>query len=93
MGRFVLVVIFASGCSRSEEVDETQRCEQVRDRIVDLRLANATNVDIKAHRVAMRDALGTDFVTSCKSGMTPSQQQCVLEARDLVTATACSSQQ
>ena len=92
MGRFALIVIALTACAADEPTTE-QRCAQVRDRLIDLRLANATGVDIKAHRAAMAEALGDDFIQNCKTRLTIAQQQCVLRARDSAAATDCSTKQ
>jgi hypothetical protein len=60
----------------------------VRDRLVDLRLASATGVDREAHRAVLRDALGAELVTSCKS-FSSAQTQCLLDAPDLTAADTC----
>lgn len=91
MRRLALVVLLVSACSDSDEDSNAKRCERVRDRIVDLRLENATNVDRDAHRIAMRDALGADFVEGCQRTMTAAHQRCVLDAKDLTAASACNS--
>jgi hypothetical protein len=90
MGRFALVLLLSIGSAcGAEEPTVEQRCEQVRDRLIELRLANATGVDVKAHREAMRTTLGRDFVESCATKLSMAQQRCVLEARDSETAVAC----
>lgn len=88
MGRIAVVVMLVS-CAGGEEAGDAKRCERVRDRIVDLRLDNATNVHRDAHRIAMRDALGASFVETCERTMTAAQQRCVLESRDLAAVSSC----
>jgi hypothetical protein len=94
MGRLMFTVALSmlASCA-AEEPTPQRRCEQVRDRLIELRLANATGVDIQAHREAMKNALGDAVVASCTSNLTVSQQQCVLKARDSAAATVCSTQQ
>jgi hypothetical protein len=91
MGRFIIVSIVIAACT-AEEPTPDQRCERVRDRLIDLRLANATGVDIAAHRAALKNALGDSFIESCKTTLTVAQQQCVLDARDAFAANACSKE-
>ena len=89
MDRLALItILICAACGADEPTDE-QRCEQVRDRLIDLRLADATNVDVKAHREVMRRALGNDFIARCATKLTIAQQRCVIEARDSASATAC----
>lgn len=89
MHRFALITILICCACGADEPTGKQRCEQVRDRIVDLHLADATSVDVKAHRAALRRALGDDFIASCATNLTTAQQRCVLGARDAASATAC----
>jgi hypothetical protein len=47
------------------------------------------SIDVKGHRVAMKQALGTTFVESCESQVSVAELQCSLRARDLASVTAC----
>ncbi len=91
MGRFALVVMVVAACGHDDDPDgdATRRCAQVREHVIDLRLADASNIDVAAHRVAMRNALGDGFVASCKATMTTAQASCVLSAVDAASANAC----
>lgn len=51
----------------------------------------ATGVDREAHRVAMKAALGGEFVAGCTGKLTESQVSCALRATDGPGAAACSS--
>lgn len=84
------VLFVVSGCSSSSEIEvDRKHCVQLRDRMVELRLAGVGSaVDMKAHRVAMRDALGDRFIESCEQ-LTVAQLECSLRASDLAAATAC----
>jgi len=64
-------------------------CERARERLIDLRLADASEVDREAHRDAMKRALGDSFVSGCTSSMTTAQVRCVLSAADSVSAATC----
>jgi hypothetical protein len=75
-------------CDSSEDIG-VDACERARDRVVDLRLADATGVDREAHRAAMQRALGESFVESCKLSMTASQVRCVINATDSASANRC----
>jgi hypothetical protein len=85
-----VVVALLVACTGSSET-ESERCERVRDKLVELHLASATQVDRDAHRKAMRAALGAPFMASCRDTMTAEQRDCVLAAADLASATACRS--
>lgn len=86
----VLLVACGGGAEAPAEVSQSP-CEQVREHMIDLRLASAAKIDREAHREAMRRALGEDFLTSCRETMTDSEIRCVLEARDSLATVACST--
>ena len=93
MRKILLVLILVAACGEDQDVAETAeltRCERLRDHLIDLRLAEATNVDKDAHREAMRNALGTSFLGEC-ARMPESDRDCALEATDTNAAAACSS--
>jgi hypothetical protein len=93
-GLLVLVALSSFQCgSASEEDDVTERaarCERVRDRLIELRLADATGVDRSAHKAAMQRTLGAEFIDRCASEMTAAQIDCTLGASDVAGAAACS---
>lgn len=86
---FLVACLVACGGEREDTDQSTHACERVRDRLVDLRLADATGIDRKAHRETMRRAMGSDFVARCESSMTRSQIDCVLQAADAASAREC----
>ena len=86
----VLSVLAACSSSSEIEVDHTH-CLQLRDHLVDLRLATAKGVDVRAHKRAMTEALGERFVNGCQATLSSDQLECGLHARDLAHATACTA--
>jgi hypothetical protein len=56
-----------------------------------LRLSDATGVDVKAHRAVLKRAMGENFIASCRTNMSSRQRDCVIDAKDLVSATACTA--
>lgn len=79
------------GCEGDPDEDPARRvspCEQLRDHLIDLRLADAMHVDKDAHREALRMAMGSDFLEGC-SKLSDDAISCVLEAHDSTTASAC----
>ena len=91
---FVLVTI-SMGCAGSspDENPEPRQCEQLRDHLVDLQVAQihiATGIDREAHRSALSKALGDEFLTACTAKMSASQVECALGAADATTAAGCS---
>ena len=76
MGRSALLCVLAlAACSHDRRVTR-QRCEQLRDHLVDLRLQQVLPnrpgdppLDLTAHRRALRRALGERFLTRCEQQM------------------------
>jgi hypothetical protein len=88
------LALYLSACSDTHSIEvDRAHCEQLRDHMIDLRITSATaGVDVKAHRAAMKEALGERFVESCEL-LSPSELECSLRARDLASASACSKSQ
>jgi hypothetical protein len=85
MWRSLLILTVLGGCGGDEQ-DETDKphslCEQLREHVIDVKLAAASQIDLRAHHEAMRRALGNDFVTACKSKMSDAQVMCALNVSD-----------
>lgn len=94
--RRLLVLVIAVGCG-GDDANDAERvalpCEQLRDHLVDLRLAGAHGApkDLAMHREAMQRALGDDFIASCEQHMTAPQIRCSTSAGDLAAVSACST--
>jgi hypothetical protein len=90
-----IFVVALFGCtSRDDDEVDRQRCEKLRDHMVDLRVADIgeiKEVDIAAHRAALKQALGDSFIASCQQALTAPQITCSLAAKDSTAALACSS--
>lgn len=84
----VLFVAISIGCSSSDRAGVKQ-CEELREHLVDLALAESTGIDRAAHRAAMRTSLGDAFVETCTSSLTGTQVACGLRASDVTGATSC----
>jgi len=88
MKEFLLVLICVGGCG-TEDADEAPppmtRCEQLREHLVDLRLAGVVSIDREAHRAAQLAAMGSDFLASC-ARLPDASITCALEAPDGATA-------
>ncbi len=88
----VLLALVAS-CGGDDDPELSPRetpCERLRDHLIDLRLADAKHVDQAAHRDAMTQAMGGDFLASCEK-LDSSEIECVLDAPDTTSATACAT--
>ncbi|MFN0252062.1 MAG: hypothetical protein ACKV2T_34620 [Kofleriaceae bacterium] len=90
--RTLLVMMMLVGCSGDEEdgVPRATPCENLREHLIDLRLATATNVDHKAHREVMQASLGSDFLASCAK-LDEAVVTCALAAPDSQRAAACNA--
>jgi hypothetical protein len=86
-----LMVIGCGGGLDGEGSDGTRaaRCARMRDRVVELSLADATGVDGAAHQAALRRALGPELVRACERAMTDRQVDCVLSAAGPAETHAC----
>jgi hypothetical protein len=103
----VLVLLFACGNGRTEEEQARaieERCLRMRDHLIDLRLettmppgsasndATRSETTFRQHREAMIAALGEDFSVRCASSLSSAQIDCVMDADDNGTVSACSNQ-
>jgi hypothetical protein len=90
----VLICLLSCGGSSDDAGDgaETQRCERLRDHLVDVQLSDinpAIGVDREAHRRAMTQALGDDFIAGCTSKLSEAQVDCAINAADSAAVAAC----
>jgi hypothetical protein len=86
--------VLVGGCaSRPNEQDPAslQLCTEMRDHLVELRLASAAGVELAPHREALKRALGADFLNACVAKWTVGQARCVIAAADSTAAGACSA--
>lgn len=93
MKKYLVVLGLMASCGGDDGADAVPRetpCEQLRDHLIDLRLADAKHVDQAAHRDAMKQAMGGDFLASCAKLGSP-QINCVIESADLTSASACAT--
>ena len=84
----------ALGCTASADdpsVEARQRCTDLRDHVVDLRLNDVGDpgVDLAAHRAAMQQALGDHFIDGCMNDLSEAQKTCVTSATDSQALAAC----
>jgi hypothetical protein len=90
----VVIVMVSVGCTSTDDVVDRERCTKLRDRMITLRLKglDATpGVNVSAHRAALGQAMGDDFINACQRTVTARQIECALAADDLTTAEACRS--
>jgi len=74
-------------------------CEEFRDHLIELRLASVASpknpeqqpVDLAAHRAAMKQAFGEEFLGSCERTLKPKQIKCALAATESASATSCTA--
>jgi hypothetical protein len=86
----VLFASFAASCTGGADIEPPDKqCERMREHLIDVKLADAMEVDRGAHAAAMRSALGSDFVSRCVETMSDKQRECVLKAVDSAATNAC----
>jgi hypothetical protein len=96
--RFVVLfwgVVTLGGCQRGpSDTDPADRelCERFREHVVDLRLSNVSDVDVRQHRALMIDAFGERFIDACTSSMTAAQVKCAVDAASSEDAETCTRQ-
>jgi len=86
----MIAIATTTSCASSEDPNEARarQCAQLRDHLVDVRLAG-TQVDVEAHRAAIKGALGDGFVDRCTAQLTRTQIKCALAASDSAHALDC----
>lgn len=93
--RFIAMALFilaaCGGSDDDEPIGKERACELLRDHLVELRITAGDGFDVAAHRDAMKQALGPEFVTSCTSSMTDDQVMCGLRAVETGAAIACAT--
>jgi hypothetical protein len=89
----MLVACGGGGGKEDEGRARAQQCAQLRDHLVELRLASVTNLgnDVAQHRAALTQALGPQFVETCATRTSKEQVACALAAKDAEAAADCSS--
>ena len=85
----------ALGCScGNEDSPETHTsrrdCEQLRDRMVEVRLESVT-LDRDRHRAAITSSLGEDFLRTCVDTLPRRQVVCGRAAKDAAALAACAT--
>jgi len=93
MTKNLVVLALIASCGGDDEPQGISRetpCERLREHLIDLRLADAKNVDHAAHREAMTQALGADFLASCQQ-LGDAEITCALDAPDAATASSCAT--
>lgn len=89
----ILLLALVASCGGDDDPESSTNetpCERLRDHLIDLRLADAKHVDQAAHRDAMKQSMGADFLESCAK-LDSSQVNCVLDAPDTTSASACAT--
>jgi hypothetical protein len=72
--------------------DAAERCERVRDHLVELAASggDALPLDREDRATIVRRAMGDEFLTSCTSSMSEAHASCLLSATDSRQAARCS---
>ena len=79
-----------TSCADPEDTSPSRAtCVQLREHVVELRLAGLPASDAPLHRAALRDALGDRFVEQCQL-LSGAEATCGLAATDSTSLAACS---
>ena len=88
-----LALVFAACAAHQESRDPEARCTQLRDHLVELRIkdvrGSAAGLDLDAHRIAIKRALGSDFIDACAARMTEAQVDCAIASATLSASDNC----
>lgn len=91
MTRIMCVALLCIGCATSSEPEKqgTAACQQLREHVIDLRVAEI-HQDQEAHRTAIRQALGDNYLASCLDE--PRERfDCERQAKDIDSLRNCGS--
>jgi hypothetical protein len=89
----VMIALLGVGCSSNDDEVDREKCTRLRDQMVALRLRGleaTPGMDVAAHRAALEQSMGDDFITSCQRTLTASQLRCAMAADNLANAQECS---
>lgn len=81
------LAVVSIGCG-ADEPSPRPRCEQLRDHLIDVRLANMDAADREAHRTTMRASLDGEFMAQCAK-LPTTRVNCALAASDAAGVRAC----
>ena len=89
----ILLFAFVVSCGGDDDSESSAHetpCERLRDHLIDLRLADAKHVDQAAHRDAMKQSMGAEFLASCAK-LDSAEVNCALDAPDTASASGCAT--
>jgi hypothetical protein len=95
MRRAVVLVIalVGVGCSSNDDEVDREKCTRLRDQMITLRLKGlegSPDVNVAAHRAALEQSMGDDFIASCQRSLTATQIRRAMAVDDLANAQECS---
>jgi len=91
----LLLILAGVACTVSDDDGDStlKRCFALRDHLIDLRIESANKlVDERAHREALRQSLGDEFVDRCRERPLD-EIKCALAAKDTSSVADCASSQ
>ena len=87
----VTMAVWLVACASSDDERPSEaRCRQLRDRVIEHRLAGLPLADQASHRAALSTSLGDGFVERCQQ-LSMAQVNCAFAAKDSASVAACSS--
>ncbi len=88
----LLVLVACGGSTEPDASPSRKSCVRLRDHVIDVRLSSAAGIDREAHRKALEQSLGDEFLRTCKDTLTTSQVRCALDTRDPDAISRCRTQ-
>lgn len=89
MNRILLLLAVVGGCATRGEVEsKAQRCERLREHLIDVRFGDTPADGATARRKAMKRAMGNEFLDRCLK-LDDEQLSCTLAAKDHKAVAAC----
>jgi len=89
----LVIAMLGIGCASNDDEVDREKCTKLRDRMIALRLAGletSPDVNVAAHRDALAQSMGDEFIASCQRSLTASQIRCAMAADNLASAQECS---
>ena len=86
--KLLFLAVSAACAAGGDSESKTQRCERLREHLIDVRFGDVPAAGASSRREAMKRAMGTDFVDRCLQ-LDEAQLDCTLTAKDHKAVAAC----
>ena len=87
--KILVLVAIGTGCATGGDSEtKAQRCERLREHLIDVRFGDAPAEGASSRREAMKRAMGNDFIDRCLQ-LEDEQLSCTLAAKDHKAVAGC----